>query len=81
MSTAPIIAATVRWIFSDTITIYITTKMIAAKVSIDAPPLSWEALIHLVSHWISDSLGGVLLTCGTAAARTTAFILSQACDK
>ena len=40
MSTAPIIAATVRWIFSDTITIYITTKMIAAKVSIDAPPLS-----------------------------------------
>ena len=65
MSTAPIIAATVRWIFSDTITIYITTKMIAAKFSIDAPPLSWEALIHLVSHWISISLGGVLLTCGT----------------
>ena len=57
MSTAPIIAATVRWIFSDTITIYITTKMIAAKVSIDAPPLSWEALIHLVSHFISDSVG------------------------
>ena len=57
MSTAPIIAATVRWIFSDTITIYITTKMIAAKVSIDAPPLSGEALIHSVSRFISDSVG------------------------
>ena len=57
MSTAPIIAATVRWIFSDTITMYITTKMIAAKVSIDAPPLSWDALIRSAPHWSSDSLG------------------------